>query len=71
MVAQRGRSLIGAGGCSTRARAHGLGDDLELVGSRAVVLLLVLDPAVVLEEKLAGLLEDSAALADGTVGHRT
>lgn len=59
----------GIGGCSTGARAHGLGDDFELVGARLVVLLLVLDTAVVLEEELAGFLQHPAALTDGTVGH--
>ncbi len=78
VIAQRRSSLIGCGGggggiggCSAGARAHGLGDDLELVGARLVVLLLVLDAAVVLEEELAGLLEDPAALTDGTVRQRT
>lgn len=80
MIAQRRGSLIGCGGggggggvggCESGARAHGLGDDLELVGARLVVLLLVLDATVVLEEELAGLLEHPAALADGTVGQRT
>lgn len=77
MIAQRRGSLIGyggggggTGGCSAGARAHGLGDDLELVRARLVVLLLVLDAAVVLEEELAGLLQHPAALADGTVGQR-
>lgn len=78
MIAQCRGSLIGGGGgsggvggCSAGARAHGLGDDFELVGARLVVLLLVLDPAVVLEEELAGLLEHAPALSDGTVGQRT
>lgn len=78
MISQRRGSLIGCGGgsggiggCGAGARAHGLGDDLELVGARLAVLLLVLDAAVVLEEELAGLLEHPAALADGTVGQRT
>lgn len=63
MIAWHRSSLIGhggygggTGGCSSGARAHGLGDDLELVGARLVVLLLVLDVAVVFEEELAGLL---------------
>lgn len=60
----RGRGVGGSGAC---ARAHGLGDDLQLVGAGLVVLLLVLDAAVVLEEELAGLLEHPPALADGTV----
>lgn len=71
MVAQsRGSFIGGAGagrGCAC-ARAHGLRDDFELVGSRVVVLLLVLDAAVVLEEEFAGLLEHPAAFADGTGG---
>lgn len=82
MVVQSRCSFIGGGGSSSGtglcsacaracARAHRLRDDLELVGSRAVVVLLVLDAAVVLEEELAGLLEHTAALTDGTVGHRT
>ncbi len=77
MIAQCRSSLIGYGGCGhdiggcTRARAHGLGDDLELVGARLVVLLLVLDAAVVLEEELTGLLQHTAALTDGTAGQRT
>ena len=54
----------GGGGSSPRAGAHGLGDDLELVGAGLVVLLLVLHTVVVFEEELAGLLEDSAALRD-------
>lgn len=78
MVAQRRGSLIGygcgsggVGWCSACARAHGLGDDLELVGARFVVLLLVLHAAVVLEEELTGLLQHPATLTDGTVGQRT
>lgn len=61
----------GSGGSSACACAHGLGDDLELVGAGLVVLLLVLDTAVVLEEELTGLLEHPATLADGTVGQIT
>lgn len=77
MITQSRGSLIGGvgrgggiAGSSACACAHGLGDDLELVGAGLVVLLLVLDAAVVLEEELAGLLEHPAALADGTVGQR-
>lgn len=73
MIAQRRDSLMGGrgtcgnvGGCSSGARAHGLGDDLKLVGARLVVLLLVLDTTVVFEEELTGLLKNPAALADGT-----
>lgn len=78
MIAQSRRSFVGSGGSegdagwgSACAGAHGLRDDLELVGSRAVVLLLVLDTAVVFEEELAGLLEHSSALTDWAVGHTT
>lgn len=60
----------GDGGCSSGARAHGLGYDFKLVGTGIVVLLLVLDAAVVLEEELAGLLQHPTALTDGTVGQR-
>lgn len=59
------------GGSSTCACAHGLGDDLELVGTVFVVLLFVLYTAVVLEEELARLLEYAAALADGTESYDT
>lgn len=69
MVAQ-GRGGGGIHGHGAGARAHGLGDNLEFVGARAVVFLLVLHAAVVLEEELAGLLQHAAALADGTVGQR-
>ena len=58
------------GGHGASAGAHGLGDDLELVGAGLVVLLLVLHATVVLEEELAGLLQHPATLADGAVGCR-
>lgn len=58
----------GGGGGAPRAGAHGLGDDLELVGAGLVVLLLVLHAAVVLEEELARLLQHPPTLADGTAG---
>ncbi len=45
----------------TCAGAHGLGDDLQLVRGG-----LVLHAAVVLEEELAGLLQNTTTLADGT-----
>lgn len=60
----RSRGIAGNSAC---ACAHGLGDNLQFVGVWFVVLLLVLDPAVVLQEELAGLLEDTAALTDGTL----
>lgn len=75
MVGQdRGAVVAGSGSsgvCDAGTRPHGLGDDLEFVGAGFVVLLLVLNAVVVFEEKLAGLLEHPAALADGTVGHKT
>lgn len=74
VIADRRGSVVGlggrGGGHGAGARAHGFGDDLEFVGARAVVLLLVLHAAVVLEEELAGLLQHPAALADGAVGRR-
>lgn len=77
VIADRRGSVVGLGGRGggigghgAGARAHGFGDDLEFVGARAVVLLLVLHAAVVLEEELAGLLQHPAALADGAVGRR-
>lgn len=77
VIAKRQGSLVcnsgcvgGAGGYAPSAGAHGFGDDFELVGTRFVVLLLVLDATVVLEEELARLLQHPATLADGTVGHK-
>lgn len=64
-----GGASIGGGGAS--AGAHGLGDDFELMGAGLVVLLLVLDTGVVLQEELAGLLENAPALTDGAAGQRT
>lgn len=69
MVGQ-GRGGGGIQGHGARARAHGFGDNLEFVGARTVVFLLMLHAAVVLEEELTGLLQHPAALADGTVGQR-
>ena len=71
MVARHRGDGAGIGGDNSSAGAHRFGDDFELVGAGLVVLLLVLDAGVVLQEKLTGLLEHSAALADGTVGYRT
>lgn len=68
LVGEGGGRGGGVGGRAPRAGAHGLGDDLELVGAGLVVLLLVLHAAVVLEEELARLLQHPAALADGTTG---
>lgn len=41
------------------------------MGAGLVVLLLVLDTGVVLQEELAGLLENAPALTDGAAGQRT
>lgn len=71
LVGKGGGGGGGVGGCAPRAGAHGLGDDLELVGAGLVVLLLVLHAAVVLEEELARLLQHPPALADGTAGGHT
>lgn len=71
LVARRGTGGGRVGGHGAGARPHGLGDHLELVGARLVLLLLVLHAAVVLEEELAGLLQHPAALSDGAVGQRT
>lgn len=77
VIAKRQDSLVGnsgcgggAGGYAPSAGAHGFGDHFELVGARFIVLLLVLDATVVLKEELARLLQHSATLADGTVGHK-
>lgn len=59
----------GGGGGAASAGAHGLGDDLELVGAGLVVLLLVLHAAVVLEEEVARLLQHPPTLTDGTETH--
>lgn len=76
-ITECGGSVVGQGGCGRGVRGHGtgagahrFGDNLQLVGARTVVLLLMLHAAVVLEEELAGLLQHPAALADGTVGQR-
>lgn len=71
VVAQHQVGLVGGGdgGRAPRAGAHGLGDDLELVGAGLVVLLLVLHAAVVLEEELARLLQHPPTLTDGTETH--
>lgn len=69
MVGQ-GRGGGGSARHGAGARAHAFRDNLEFVGARTVVFLLMLYAAVVLEEELAGLLQHPAALADGTVGQR-
>ncbi len=55
-------AVVTGGRCvHTCAGAHGLGEDLQLVRGG-----LVLHAAVVLEEELAGLLQNAPTLADGT-----
>lgn len=67
MVSDRyGRGAVICGG--SRAGSHGLGNDLQLMGTRLAVLLLVLHLRIVLQEKLTGLLQHSAALTDGAAG---
>lgn len=41
------------------------------MGAGLVVLLLVLDAGVMLQEELAGLLQNAAALTDGAAGQMT
>lgn len=56
---------------NTCASAHRFGDDLKFMRSRLVVLRFVLHAAVVFEKKLAGLLQNTATLADGAETQRS